>query len=75
MKTAISLDRDAFTTVKDFAAASKKTPRQVLSELVRKNLRPKAKLVRRNGFLLIPKIKGSKPVTMELINRLRDEAP
>jgi hypothetical protein len=75
MNTTVSLDRDAFAVVKDFAAASKKTPRQILSELVRKNLRPKAKLVERNGFLLISKIKGGKPVTLDMVNRLRDEDP
>jgi len=73
VKTSVSLDRDAFATVKNLAAASKKTPRQILSDLIRKNLRPKAKLVRRNGLLLISKIKGGKPVTIELVNQLRDE--
>jgi hypothetical protein len=75
MKMTVDLDRDVVLAVKDLATTQKKTAGEVLSELARSALRPKAKIIRRNGFRVIGKVKGGTPVTMELVNRLRDELP
>ena len=73
MKMTVDLDRDVVLAVKGLATTQKKTAGEVLSELARSALRPKARIIRRNGFQVIAKVKGAAPVTMELVNRLRDE--
>ena len=45
-----------------------------MSELVRKTLMPKVKGRARNGVPLFPVRPGGGVVTMDLVNRLRDEA-
>jgi hypothetical protein len=46
---------------------------KVISELARKGLRPTEAPKVRNGVLVFPVKPGAEPVTMELVNRLRDE--
>jgi hypothetical protein len=75
MKMTVDLDRDVVLAVKDMAATQKRTAGEVLSELARSALRPKARIVRGKGFRVIAKVKDGVPVTMELVNRLRDELP
>jgi hypothetical protein len=75
MKVTADLDRALAAKIKGLATAQKKTTGEVLVELARFALRPKAQLKERNGFLTIAKIKGGTPVTLELVNRLRDEEP
>ncbi len=73
MKTMVDLDRDVLREVQNLAAAQKKTPGQVLSELVRRALPKKARTVRRNGIRVFAKVKSSKPVNSEVVNRLIDK--
>ncbi len=76
MRTTLSIDDDVLAAAKALAERQRKTIGEVVSELARKALQP-AKLAqrRRNGVPLFPVRKNSGPVTMELINRLRDESP
>lgn len=59
--------------VKSLAASRHTTAGKVLSELAREALHPDQVPVTRNGFTLFPKKDNGVVVTMELINRLRDE--
>ena len=59
--------------VKSLAASRDSTAGKVLSDLAREALQPKNTSRKRNGFTLLPVRKGGGPVTMEIVNRLRDE--
>jgi hypothetical protein len=75
MRTTLDVDEDVLMAVKSLADARRMTAGQVLSELAREALQPKHSQKKRNGVPLFPH--STKPsgklVTMELINRLRDE--
>ena len=76
MRTTLDVDDDVLSAVKSIAEAQKITAGKVISELARKALTPLnegAKHPSRNGFILLPSRKDGQSVTMETINRLRDE--
>ena len=74
MRTTLSIDEDVLLAAKSQAAREQKSIGEVLSRLARKGLQhemPARKT--RNGVTLLPAKAGNKVVTMELVNRLRDE--
>ena len=75
VRTTLDIDDDVLMAAKSLASSRATTAGKVLSELAREALRPKEPLTKRNGVPLFPfpaKPDG-KLVTMELVNRLRDE--
>jgi hypothetical protein len=74
MRTTLDVDEDVLSAVKSLADSRGTTAGKVLSELARQSLQPKKKGGKRNGFTLFPQKKNGVPVTMEMVNRLRDEA-
>jgi hypothetical protein len=77
MRTTLELADDVLLAVKDRAARAQRTVGQEVSDLVRKALQADQRhpAKRRNGVPLFPVKPGGAMVTMELVNRLRDEAP
>jgi hypothetical protein len=74
VRTTLDIDDDVLLAAKDLAKAEGKTAGKLISELARKALQPaKKRGLRRNGFTLMPLKKNGTPITMELVNRLRDE--
>ena len=74
MRTTIDLDDDLLTAIKEKAAAEGSTMGQVLSRLVRRGLEPPPRRYKiRNGVPVIPAEPGEPPLTMEIVNALRDE--
>ncbi|MGH9592644.1 MAG: CopG family transcriptional regulator [Bryobacteraceae bacterium] len=73
MRTTLDLDEDVLLAAKELAQLQKKTAGKVVSELVRKALIPENPPKFRNGFQLIHREPGEPIITMELVNRLRDE--
>lgn len=78
MRTTLDLDEDVLMAVKSLAASRETTAGKVLSELARKALLPPASegtAKTRHGVPLFrfPRKGEGKLVTMEMINRLRDE--
>ena len=74
MRTTVSIDEDVLLAAKSQAAREQKTIGEVLSQLARKGLqRETPARKKRNGIPLLPTNGNSKLVTMELVNRLRDE--
>lgn len=74
MRTTVSIDDDVLLAAKSQAAREQKTIGEVLSQLARKGLQrevPSRK--KRNGIPLLPARADTKVVTLELVNRLRDE--
>jgi hypothetical protein len=74
MRTTLDLDEDVLQAAKEIAANRGTTAGRVLSELARKALEPQAVGPLRNGVpLLARRPPGSPKITMDLVNRLRDE--
>jgi len=76
MRTTLSIDDDVLAAARGLADRQHKSVGEVISALARQALRPEAAGQRtRNGVLLLPVRVDAKPVTLELVNQLRDEAP
>lgn len=74
MRTTLDLDDDVLLAAKELAALRKTTAGKVLSELARQALRPtEGSPAVRNGVPLLPPRPEERPVSMELVNRLRDQ--
>lgn len=77
MRTTLTIDDDILAAAKHLAERERKTIGEVVSALARQGLARGSKGARsqRNGVPLLPSRRGSAPVTMELVNQLRDELP
>ena len=76
MRTTLAIDDDVLAAARGLADRQRKSVGEVISALARQALRPQASAQRtRNGVLLLPVRVDAKPVTLELVNQLRDEAP
>lgn len=74
MRTTLDVDDDVLEAANEIAANSGITAGRVLSDLARKALQPTEIPEIRNGVPLMPRRpEGSTPLTMEIVNRLRDE--
>ncbi len=75
MRTTLDIEDDVLLAVKQLAREKHEPAGRLISELVRKTLTSgRAKVRARNGVPLFPVKPGARVVTMELVNRLRDEA-
>lgn len=76
MRTTLKLDEDVLAAARAIAQAQQKTLGDVVSELARKGLTPVREAPKFcNDVPLMPVRPGAGPVTLELVNRLRDELP
>lgn len=74
MRTTLDIDEDVLQAAKELAEVQRSTAGKVLSELARKALQPPpGPSALRNGVPLLPPRPGERPVTLEAVNRLRDE--
>jgi len=74
MRTTLDIEEDLLSTVKQIAQQRKTTASRVISGMVREAIQPKSfHLEYRNGVPLLPRRPNGPTVTMELVNRLRDE--
>jgi hypothetical protein len=76
VRTTLSIDDDVLMATKAVAEAQRKTMGEVVSSLLREALEHKGPVrTVRNGIRLLPIQPGALPVTLEYINKLRDELP
>ena len=75
MRTTLDIDEDVLLAAKNLARHRGLPAGKILSELARKGLRRDRASRSRNGVPLFDTQPGSTVVTLELVNRLRDEAP
>ncbi|MCY7317090.1 MAG: CopG family transcriptional regulator [Rubrivivax sp.] len=77
MRTTLAIDDDVLAAAKHLAAREQQTLGEVISSLARQGLARSgpASRVERNGIPLLSSKKGAVPVTLEFVNRLRDEQP
>jgi hypothetical protein len=75
VRTTLDIDDDVLQAAKEIAVTQGSTAGKVLSELARRGLAPSRPKVRvRNGVpLLGARSQTDRPVTMEMVNELRDE--
>jgi hypothetical protein len=74
MRTTLAIDDDILAAAKHLAEKEHKTIGEIISILARQGLRKDASLQQeRNGIPLLPVRKDASPVTLELVNQLRDE--
>jgi hypothetical protein len=75
LRTTLSIDDDVLAAAKGLAERQNKTVGEVISGLARQALQPaKSGRRTRDGVPLLHTRKAT-PVTLELVNRLRDELP
>jgi plasmid stability protein len=78
MRTTLAIDDDVLAAVRERAMREHRSAGEVLSDLARQALRrsPAAgAAATRNGLPLLTRQPRAAPVTLELVNRLRDELP
>jgi hypothetical protein len=75
MRTTVDLEEDVLLAAKEIAKQRGNTLGQVLSNLARQALTRQAPLSTKHGLPLFPVQPNAGLVTLDLVNRLRDEAP
>ena len=77
MRTTLAIDDDVLAAAKHLAEREHRSIGEVISTLARHGLTRSARGSRteRNGIPLLPSRKAAVPVTLELVNQLRDEQP
>lgn len=74
MRTTLDIDEDVLQAAKERAAAQRTSIGKALSELARQSLSPRGETSAvRNGVPLLAPRSGEELVTMEHVNRLRDD--
>lgn len=74
MRTTLDIDEDVLETAKELAPMQRVSVGKVISELARRSLRQTTESTGiRNGVPLLSPRQGAQVVTMEVVNRLRDD--
>ena len=74
MRTTIDLEEDVLFAAKEIARQRGNTLGQVISDLARQALTRRTSISTKHGLPLFPVQPDAGVVTLELVNRLRDEA-
>jgi hypothetical protein len=74
MRTTVDLEEDVLLAAKEIARQRGNTVGQVLPDLARQALTRRAPVSTKHGLPLLVKLDAG-VVTLELVNRLRDETP
>lgn len=75
MRTTLDIDADVLEIARGLASHRKQSIGRVVSDLCRKNIQFGDKHQFHNGLRVIQRETGAVPVTLETVNRLRDESP
>lgn len=76
MRTTLAIDDDVLAAARALAGQQRQSVGKIVSDLARRSLRnPSGPSKTRNGVPLLPVRKPTAIVTLELVNRLRDEEP
>ena len=74
MRTTLDIDEDVLQAAKELGALHGTSAGRALSDLARRGLHPRPpETIVRNGVPLLPERAGERLVTMETVNRLRDD--
>ena len=77
MRTTLAIDDDVLLAARSLAERERKSVGEVLSALARQGLKRDGASPAdvRNGIRLLPRQPGATPVTLDVVNQLRDEVP
>ena len=77
MRTTLAIDDDVLASARALARRERKSVGEVISALARQALRrePDEAPTVRNGVALLSRRDGATPVTLEMVNALRDASP
>jgi len=75
MRTTVDLEEDVLLAAKEIAKQRGKTLGQALSDLARQALTRRSPVSTKHGLPLFPVQPNAGVVTLELVNRFRDETP
>lgn len=75
MRTTVDLEEDVLLAAREIAGRRGVSIGRVLSDLARQALLQREAAATRNGVPLFPVQPGGGIATLELVNKLRDEAP
>jgi hypothetical protein len=73
MRTTLDIDEDILLAAKEIARDRRTTAGKVISDMARKGITRRVNFKKRNGIPQLPVRPGGGVVTLELVNRLRDE--
>lgn len=75
MRTTLAIDDDVLVAAKALAHQQDRSLGEVISELARRSLRRPRAGTERNGIPLLASNAKTAPVTLDMVNALRDELP
>jgi hypothetical protein len=77
MRTTLAIDDDVLAAARHLAKREQRSVGDIISSLARQALAPSGRgsPTERNGIPLLPSKNRASPVTLELVNQLRDEQP
>ena len=75
MRTTVDLEEDVLLAAKEIAKQRGTTVGKVLSDLARQALTRRVPVASKHGLPVFPVQSEAGVVTLELVNRLRDETP
>jgi hypothetical protein len=75
MRTTLAIDDDVLQAAKALAQQQQRPLGEIISELARRSLQRPLSQASRNGIPLLALKPGTRRVTLDMVNRLRDEAP
>ncbi|WP_020179378.1 hypothetical protein [Methylopila sp. M107] len=75
MRTTLTIDDDVLAAARHMAEREDRSVGAVVSDLMRRALAPAPSETSRNGRRLLPVSNPGAVVTLEIVNRLRDEEP
>ncbi|MBY3224806.1 CopG family transcriptional regulator [Rhizobium leguminosarum] len=74
-RSRVTFDDDVLTAAKAMATQQHRSVGEVISELARHSLRRPSSSGERNGIPLLSTRPDTPPVTLEIVNAMRDELP
>ena len=75
MRTTLAIDDDVLVAARALADQQRRSVGEVISDLARRSLSHPKPARERNGIPLLGVKPGAAPVTLDIVNALRDEAP
>jgi hypothetical protein len=75
MRTTLSIDDDVLLAAKAMAQQQDRSIGEVISDLARRSMRKPQSVTVRNGIPLLPAQTDLPPITLDIVNGLRDESP
>jgi hypothetical protein len=75
MRTTLTIDDDVLTAAKAIARQQDRSIGEVVSELARRALRRPSAALERDGVPLLQRNPDASPITLDIVNGLRDELP